>query len=182
MTSSLVTLVVVILVIAKQLKKKPVKADYKGLFILLAVGLVQLAEYLLGEKQIKQLVDGKDLSVLNHLTFEHLVTAHLIIAILGSFVLAFVMAFIRVPTFKIWKEDGIIYKQGTWLSALLWIISISLHLGYDQIVAHATGGNSGFGSATTALYLFVSLGMQRVLYNYRGSKIMEKIGDLEKKL
>jgi uncharacterized membrane protein YhaH (DUF805 family) len=65
----------------------------------------------------------------------------------------------------VWRADGRLWRQGTWLTAVLWILAIAAHLGYDYLVAgHITGKNgSNVGDATILLYLVVTLTVQRFL-------------------
>jgi hypothetical protein len=54
----------------------------------------------------------------------------------------------------VWRENGQLLRKGTWLTAVLWILSLAAHLGYDELVAgHITGKNGGnVGDATVLLY------------------------------
>ena len=56
-------------------------------------------------------------------------------------------------------------RRGTWLTAVLWIVSLAAHLGYDDLVAgHVAGKNGGnVGDATIVLYLVVTLTVQRFM-------------------
>ena len=45
---------------------------------------------------------------------------------------------------------GELWRKGTWLTALLWIVSLAAHLGYDYVVTA-----KGVGDATILLYLAV---------------------------
>jgi hypothetical protein len=71
---------------------------------------------------------------------------------------------------RIWSQDGQVWSKGNWLTAALWIIAIAVHLGYDALVSHGHGINGGVGAATVVLYLAVSLGVQRLVAQYRATR------------
>ena len=54
-------------------------------------------------------------------------------------------------------------RKGTWITAILWIVAVAAHYGYDDLVAgHITGKNgSSVGNATVLLYLVISLTVQQ---------------------
>jgi uncharacterized membrane protein YhaH (DUF805 family) len=69
----------------------------------------------------------------------------------------------RALTVQVWRQDGQLLRKGTWITALLWIIAVAAHYGYDDLVAgHITGKNgSSVGNATVLLYLVISLTVQQ---------------------
>jgi hypothetical protein len=86
------------------------------------------------------------------------------VAVIGSLVIALVAGAVRAPTVRVWRgPDGQLLRKGTWLTLVLWIVSLAAHLGYDDLVAgHITGKNGGnVGDATILLYLVVTLTVQR---------------------
>jgi len=75
---------------------------------------------------------------------------------------------------------GVLLRKGTWITAILWVISFAAHLAYDYLVAgHVTAGtNSGnVGDATILLYLVVTLAVQRFLLMARAAR-QEAAGQL----
>jgi len=92
-------------------------------------------------------------------------------ALAGSLVLAAVFGVLRAGTVRIWSQDGQVWSKGNWLTAALWIIAIAVHLGYDALVAHGHNDGGGVGTATIVLYLAVSLGVQRLVSQYRASRM-----------
>jgi uncharacterized membrane protein YhaH (DUF805 family) len=56
-------------------------------------------------------------------------------------------------------------RKGTWLTAVLWVVAVAAHYGYDDLVAgHITGKNGGnVANATALLYLVVTLTIQRFI-------------------
>lgn len=89
-----------------------------------------------------------------------------IIAEIGvSLILAAAFGLARASTVRLSYREGQWWSQGTWLTAVLWIVSVAAHLGFDYVVA---GHNrNGFGSATLLLYLAVTFSMQRLLVQAR---------------
>jgi hypothetical protein len=97
--------------------------------------------------------------------------AVLIAEILGSLVLAGLFELARASTVKLFLRDGQWWSQGSWVTAILWVLSLAAHLGFDYLAGghlagghlagghlaggHGTGGAS-FGSATILLYLAVT--------------------------
>jgi hypothetical protein len=85
-----------------------------------------------------------------------------IVALTGSLVIAAVGAAIRVPTFRLWWQDGQYWRKGTAVTVAVWLVSLGAHLLYEGLTARDPA-LSGLGAATTVLYFGVSLGIQRVL-------------------
>jgi hypothetical protein len=93
-----------------------------------------------------------------------------IAALAGSLVLAVVFGLLRAVTVKVWIKDGVAWTQGNWLTALLWVVAVAAHLGYDALFDHHKG-TSGVGSATIVLYLAFSLAVQRGLVLLRARRL-----------
>jgi hypothetical protein len=93
-----------------------------------------------------------------------------IAALAGSLVLAVVFGLLRAVTVKVWIKDGVAWTQGNWLTALLWVVAVAAHLGYDALFDHHKG-TSGVGSATIVLYLAISLAVQRGLVLLRARRL-----------
>ena len=94
-----------------------------------------------------------------------------IAAIAGSVLLAAIFGWLRARTVRVWLgDDGQAWSKGNWLTAVLWVVSLAAHLGYDILVAHGPAAR-GLGTATIVLYLAVSLGFQRVLVLQRAHRL-----------
>ena len=52
-------------------------------------------------------------------------------------------------------DGGRAWRQGNWLTALLWVVSLAVHLGYDYLV-DGRGSQAGLGSASLLLYFGVT--------------------------
>jgi hypothetical protein len=88
----------------------------------------------------------------------------------GSLVLAIVFGALRAWTAKLWMQGGVPWTQGTWLTAVLWVLALGAHLGYDAILDHNKGTN-GLGTATIVLYLAITLAVQRGLLLLRTQRM-----------
>jgi hypothetical protein len=138
-------ILVVALVLYRQLAVRRLRENYRVAIILAVIGVVQFAAFLRGHPS-----DDGGIAA----------------AVVGSLVIAAVLGGARALTVKVWRGgDGQLLRRGTWLTALLWIVSFAAHLGYDYLVAgHVTGKNGGnVGDATVLLYLVVTLTIQQFL-------------------
>jgi len=89
----------------------------------------------------------------------------------GSLVLAAVFGVLRAGTVRLWSQDGQVWMKGNWLTAGLWVVALGAHLGYDALVARGHGSAGDIGTATVVLYLAVSLGVQRLVAQFRASRM-----------
>jgi hypothetical protein len=108
----LIGVAVLALVLYRQLQKRPVRDNPRLPLILLVIGVVELVKFL---------------------QHGHHGTG-VIIALAGSLVLAAVFGAIRAATVHVWVDGGRAWRQGNWLTAALWIVSLGVHLGYDYLV------------------------------------------------
>ncbi len=140
---------VLALLIYRQVRKRPVNGRGARLAGILAIiGILELAQYL----------------------SKHHPGGTIYVAIAGSLVLAAGFGAMRAFTVKIWIENGQPWTQGHWLTAVLWVVALAAHFGFDALVSHGNI-NSGIASATAILYLAVSLGIQRVIVSWRASQL-----------
>jgi len=143
----LIGVAVLALVLYRQLQKRPVRDNPRLPLILLVIGVVELVKFL---------------------QHGHHGTG-VIIALAGSLVLAAVFGAIRAATVHVWVDGGRAWRQGNWLTAALWIVSLGVHLGYDYLV---DGKNSaGLGTASLLLYLGVTFTIQRRILQARAQRI-----------
>jgi uncharacterized membrane protein YhaH (DUF805 family) len=139
----IIGILVILLVLYRQLAVRRLRENYRLSVILAVIGVVEFVTFLNG-----------------HPTDDGAIAT----AVVGSLVIAAVLGGVRALTVKVWRGDGgQLLRKGTWLTALLWIISFAAHLGYDDLVAgHITGKNGGnVGDATVLLYLVVTLTIQQ---------------------
>jgi hypothetical protein len=146
-TNLIIGVAVVALLVSRQLMARRLKENYRLSVILAIIGLVEFVNFL------KSLHGPHD-------------DGRIAVAVVGSLLLAGVLGAARALTVRVWRQDdGQLMRQGTWLTALLWIVSLAVHLGYDELVAgHIAGSNGGnVGDATIVLYLMITLAVQQFL-------------------
>jgi hypothetical protein len=71
---------------------------------------------------------------------------------------------------RVWINGGQALRQGTWLTAVLWIVSLGVHLGYDYLV-DGKGSQAGIGTASLTLYFAVTYTIQRLILQARAQRI-----------
>jgi hypothetical protein len=164
-------LVVLVLILVNQLRARPVDGGVVLPIILAVLGLAEFGALMEGgASQFKAVITGQrpfvvpaDASVLA-------------IALVGSLVLAGIGAAVRLPTFRLWWQDGQVWRKGGVLTAALWIASLAAHLGYDAWVARDSARLAQLGSVTILLYFAVTLGVQRLFLAMRANRIRERPG------
>ena len=160
--SSVVSLVigiaVLVLLIARQMSTRRLRENYRLMAILAIIGVIEFADFLKGHT-------GNDTKI--------------IVAVIGSLVLAAVFGVVRALTVKVWRESGQLLMKGSWLTGVLWALSVAAHLGYDYLVVGSSAGknSNALGNSTVLLYLAVSLTVQRLILLGRASR-MEAAGQL----
>jgi uncharacterized membrane protein YhaH (DUF805 family) len=140
--SLVVGLAVLGLVLVRQLATRRLSESYRLSVILAVIGAVEFVDFLKGHP-------GNP--------------GGIIAAVVGSLVLAAVFGVARALTVRVWRQGGQLMRKGTWITAVLWVIAVAAHYGYDDLVAgHITGKNgSSVGNATVLLYLVISLAVQQ---------------------
>jgi hypothetical protein len=151
-TSLVVGLAVLAWVLSRQLMARRLGESYRLSIILGAIGAVQFIAFLNGHP-------GN--------------AGRIGLAVLGSLVLAAVFGVARALTVRVWRQDSQLMRQGTWLTAVLWIVAVAAHYGYDDLVAgHITGKNgTSVGNATVLLYLVISLTVQQLVLLRRVARL-----------
>jgi hypothetical protein len=159
LTNLIIGIAVLALLLSRQLVARRLSENYRLSVILAIIGIVEFANFLNGHPN-----DDGGIAT----------------AVLGSLVIAAVFGAVRALTVRVWRgDDGHLLRKGTWLTAVLWVISLAAHLGYDDLVAgHITGKNGGnVGDATVLLYLVVTLTIQRFVLLRRVAR-QEATGDI----
>ncbi|QBO37058.1 hypothetical protein EQG49_11635 [Periweissella cryptocerci] len=147
MMNVLIGVVVMGFVLARQLRVREVENKWVAQFIMGGIGFVGFLEFL--QHQSMQ---------------QPMASLTLVLVVLGSLVLAVATAFVRVPSYEVTVVDGKVFRKGTVKSVILWLLTIVLHVGYDQLVTllHVPG-MAAVGTSTLLIYLAVSFGMQKFL-------------------
>jgi hypothetical protein len=136
-------------ILYRQLRARPAKTDVRLPLILAVIGIIQLSQYLHGH--------GHDpAAVFSSLT--------------GSLLLAAAFGGVRAATVHVWLDGDQVWRRGNWLTALLWIVSLAVHLGYDYLVG-GRGAEAGLGNATLLLYFAVTYTIQRFIIQARAKWI-----------
>jgi hypothetical protein len=160
-TNLIIGFAVVALLVSRQLMARRLNENYRLSVILAIIGLVEFVNFL---KSVHGPHDD----------------GRIIVALVGSLVLAALLGAARALTVRVWRQDdGQLMRQGTWVTAVLWIVSLAVHLGYDELVAgHIAGTNGGnVGDATIVLYLMITLAVQQFLLLARVRR-QEAAGDV----
>lgn len=145
----LIGVAALVLVIWRQLSERPVSST--GLRIVAILGIIGLVE------------------AVQYLRTNHS-GAVTFAALGGSLVLAAAFGAVRAATVRVWIKDGMAWSKGNWLTAVLWILALGAHLGYDYLVAPGHGTKS-IGASTAVLYVAVSLGIQRAVVQFRARRL-----------
>ncbi|WP_329455049.1 hypothetical protein [Streptomyces sp. NBC_01497] len=131
-----VSAVVLVWLLVRQLTERPLKEKSRIGLILVVVGAVETLSYL------------------RH----HPLSGHDAAMLLVSLLIGVGLAAVRAFTVRLSGRGGQVMRQGTWLTGLLWIVSIGQHFLIDATVS------AGLGSVSVLLYFgVVLLAQQQVL-------------------
>ena len=150
MTNNLTSIVIAVLVLGfvlvRQVQKRSVNEDSKPvlLLVLLSVGLVDFVQFVKGHP-----VNGTGIAML-----------------VASLVAAGAFGAIRGYTIRLWREDGVLYRQGNALTVVLWLVAIGVHFGADVLIDHS-GSATGLATTALLLYIAVTFGVQRLVVRSR---------------
>jgi hypothetical protein len=139
-------------ILYRQLQARPAKADLRLPLILGIIGIIDLSGFL---------------SQHGH----H--PGYVFAALAGSFILAVVFAAVRAATVHVWVNKGQVWRKGNALTAVLWIVSLAVHLGYDYLV-DGRGALAGLGAASLAMYFAITYTVQRLMIQARARRIANK--------
>jgi hypothetical protein len=144
----LIGLAVLALILVRQMQVRPVRGSMRLPLILAIIGVIELTQFL------------------QH--HHNTVTVYAVLA--GSLALAAITAAIRAMTVHVWIQAGQALRQGTWITAVLWIVSLGLHLGYDYLI-DGKRAEVGLGSASLVLYFAVTYTIQRLILQARAQRL-----------
>ena len=150
----LVGLAVLALLLWRQLQPRRVREDgaMRLTVILLVVGVFQAYPVLSG----------------------HPPTTVVVLLLLAGLVSGAVFGTLRAYTTKLWIQDNEVWRRGTWLTLVLWLVAVGLHFGIDYL-SEQQGAPAGLGSSTIVLYLAVTLGIQRFITQQRAVKVRSQV-------
>jgi hypothetical protein len=168
MASLVIGVAALAFILVRQLRARPLES---GLVLILVLGVLGLAEtgaFLFGQQHFVAFVKGHN----HHLVLAVPDAGAVITAAVGSLVLAVVTGTLRAPSERLWRREGRVWRQGTALTVVLWVVSLGLHLGYDAVVARG----AGFGDATMMLYFAASVAAQRTALAVRAGRLRADAG------
>jgi hypothetical protein len=146
----LIGLAVLALLVYRQLQVRPVRANFRLPLILAVIGVIQLSQFLKHDHH----------------------TGTVLAALAGSLALAAITGAIRAMTVRVWIQAGQALRQGTWITALLWVVSLGVHLGYDYLV-DGKGSQAGLGTASLTLYFALTYTIQRFILQAKAQRIAD---------
>jgi hypothetical protein len=86
--------------------------------------------------------------------------------------------YLRGLTVKLWMDRGLILRQGTPVTLVLWAISLGLHFGSDSWISHLKG-NTGITTASALLYVGLSLAVQAGVVQQRAERLVKQQGPID---
>ncbi len=146
----LIGLAVLALLVYRQLQVRPVRANFRLPLILAVIGVIQLSQFLKNDHH----------------------TGTVFAALAGSLALAAITGAIRAMTVRVWIQAGQALRQGSWITAVLWVVSLGAHLGYDYLV-DGKGSQAGLGTASLTLYFAVTYTIQRFILQAKAQRIAD---------
>jgi hypothetical protein len=146
----LIGLAVLALLVYRQLQVRPVRANFRLPLILAVIGVIQLSQFLKNDHH----------------------TGTVFAALAGSLALAALFGAIRAMTVRVWIQAGQALRQGTWVTAVLWVVSLGVHLGYDYLV-DGKGSQAGLGTASLTLYFAITYTIQRFILQAKAQRIAD---------
>jgi hypothetical protein len=79
----------------------------------------------------------------------------------GSLVLAVAFGAARGAQVHVWRNDGVLTRQGNAITVVLWIVGLGVHLGADKLIGATDSTANGLGYASLLLYFGIALAAQR---------------------
>jgi FtsH-binding integral membrane protein len=104
----------------------------------------------------------------------HPPTTIVVVLLLAGLVSGAVFGTARAYTTKLWIKENEVWRQGNWLTLVLWLVAVGLHFGIDYL-SEQQGAPAGLGSSTIVLYLAVTLGIQRYITQQRALKVRSEV-------
>lgn len=77
-----------------------------------------------------------------------------------------VLAGIRAYTVRLWRDGDVVWRRGTWLTVVLWLVGVAEHVSLDALAR--------LGTSTYILYFGLALLAQRLLIRLRATHVLEK--------
>jgi hypothetical protein len=81
---------------------------------------------------------------------------------------------VRAMTVKIWVSNNWVFRQGTWLTMTLWLVSLALHFVIVESGSHSNIGN--LETASLLLYVAVTYAVQNYVVHRRALPLWNSLG------
>lgn len=161
-------LVILTLFMISQVRSRPFRINFTLPIVLGVIGLLELGAFLFGPNQFASFLKGQT----HYLTLQYAPTVES--AIVGSLILAAVTGALRAPAYRLWLQNGQVWRKGNALTVVLWILSLAAHLIYDAVITQGTA-YTDLGDVTMLLYFAVSLSIQRVALMIRAMRLRREL-------
>ena len=111
-------------------------------------------------------------------TNHHRLSAAVAAALLGATVLgAGVFGAVRALTVRLWRIEGLVLRQGTWVTMGLWGLSLALHLATAWWIG-SLDAVAGIAWSSLLLFVGLSLGVQGAVVHRRARAELRAAGPL----
>jgi hypothetical protein len=138
-------------IIRRQLEPRAVREDepFRLLVVLVALGTVEMVQ----------------------LAQKHTVPASAW-AILGvSLAIGVGLGALRGALVHVWRVDGVLTRQGSYVTLVLWVVGLAVHFGADLVIAQVSHPARDLGNDALLLYVALVLGAQRWVTLARARRI-----------
>jgi hypothetical protein len=107
-------------------------------------------------------------------THHHITSGDYLFVLATLAVGALVLGAIRGTTVKIWTSNNWVFRQGTWLTMGLWVLSLALHFVSGAGAKYVGAGN--LEASSFLLYLAVTYGVQNYVLHRRALPLWDALG------
>ncbi|MCW2854747.1 MAG: hypothetical protein JWR52_362 [Marmoricola sp.] len=134
-------LLVLAFVISRQLQARPVREErpYRLMLVLAVIGAVEVVQYA-GSTTVP-------------------IEAWALLAV--TLVIGTALGALRGALVHVWRNDGVLTRQGNATTVVLWVLGLTVHFGVDAVIAHVSHPARELGGDALLLYLALVLGAQR---------------------
>jgi hypothetical protein len=117
-------------------------------------------------------------TLLGHAGLHHVPASTVWVALGGLVVGGALLGALRGLTVRLTVEQGLVLTRASWLTMVLWLVSVALHITTDWGAAFRPGP-AALSSATFPLWLAVTWGSQRAVVYRRGARQRAALGPID---